>query len=200
MEPIYFPDTKTLRKWFEENHLVATELIVGFYKTATKKETITWSQSVDEALCFGWIDGVRRSVDDERYTIRFTPRKPGSNWSAVNIEKMENLIRSGKMKEAGLVAYSRRKDSKSRIYSYETDRKFQLPEDMESEFRKNASAWQYFQSQAPSYRKVTIRWVMSAKQESTKYKRLAELISSSAAGDWIKAMRWGKKKGLVRDK
>jgi uncharacterized protein YdeI (YjbR/CyaY-like superfamily) len=195
MDPIYFPDTKTLRKWFEEHHLRATELVVGYYKTATKKETITWSESVDEALCFGWIDGVRRSIDGERYTIRFTPRKPGSNWSAVNIEKMENLIRSGKMKEAGLEAYSRRKDSKSRIYSYETNKEFRLPKEMADEFMKDAAAWQYFQSQSPSYRKVTIRWVLSAKQEPTQHKRLTELIASSAAGDWIKAMRWGKKKG-----
>ncbi len=127
-------------------------------------------------------------------TIRFTPRKPGSNWSAVNIEKMENLVRAGKMTEAGLAAFSKRKESKSRIYSYETDKEFHLSKEMEDEFRKNAAAWQYFQSQTPSYRKVTIRWVLAAKQEATMQKRLAELISSSAAGDWIKGMRWGKKK------
>ncbi len=196
MEPIFFPNTETLRRWYEENHLKASELLVGFYKTGTKKETITWSQSVDEALCFGWIDSIRRSIDEEGYSIRFTPRKPGSNWSAVNIEKMENLIRSGKMTDAGLAAYSKRKDSKSRIYSYETVNEFHLPKEMADEFRKNTAAWQYFQSQAPSYRKVTIRWVLSAKQDATKQKRLAELISSSEAGDWIKAMRWGKKKGL----
>jgi uncharacterized protein YdeI (YjbR/CyaY-like superfamily) len=194
MEPVFFPNTEELRKWFEENHLTAMELVVGFHKKATKRETITWSQSVDEALCFGWIDGIRRSLDEERYTIRFTPRKPGSNWSAVNIEKMENLIRAGKMTEAGLAAFSKRKESKSRIYSYETDKEFHLSKEMEDEFRKNAAAWQYFQSQTPSYRKVTIRWVLAAKQEATMQKRLAELISSSAAGDWIKGMRWGKKR------
>jgi uncharacterized protein YdeI (YjbR/CyaY-like superfamily) len=195
MEPIFFQNTENLRKWYEENHQKASELQVGFYKTITQRETITWSESVDEALCFGWIDGIRRSIDEERYTIRFTPRKPGSNWSAVNIEKTENLIRSGKMAEAGLAAYSRRKENKSRVYSYETSKEFHLPRAMEDEFIKNIAAWQYFQSQAPSYRKVTIRWVLSAKQEATQMKRLAELISSSAAGDWIKAMRWGKKKG-----
>jgi uncharacterized protein YdeI (YjbR/CyaY-like superfamily) len=193
MEPIFFPNTETLRKWFEENHLKASELLVGYYKTSAQKETITWSESVDEALCFGWIDGIRRSIDEEGYCIRFTPRKPGSNWSAVNIEKTEKLIRCGKMTEAGLIAYSRRKDSKSRIYSYETAREFHLSGEMEDEFKKNTAAWQYFQSQTPSYRKITIRWVLSAKQEATQQKRLAELISSSAAGDWIKAMRWGKK-------
>ena len=166
---------------------------MGYYKTATQKETITWSESVDEALCFGWIDGVRRSVDAERYTIRFTPRKRGSNWSAVNIEKTENLIRLGKMTEAGLAAYSLRKDSQSRAYSYETAKEFHLPKDMADAFMQNTSAWEYFQSQSPSYRKVTIRWVLSAKQEATQKKRLAELIASSAAGDWIKAMRWGRK-------
>ncbi len=194
MEPVYFSNTESLRKWFEENHLNSNELVVGFYKTGTKRKTITWSQSVDEALCFGWIDGIRRSVDEERYCIRFTPRKPGSNWSAINIEKMENLIRAGRMTDAGLAAFSKRKDSKSRVYSYETDKEFHLTGEMTDEFMKNPSAWEYFQSQSPSYRKVTIRWVLGAKQESTREKRLAELISSSAAGDWIKAMRWGKKK------
>jgi uncharacterized protein YdeI (YjbR/CyaY-like superfamily) len=111
----------------------------------------------------------------------------------VNIEKMEKLIRSGRITEAGLAAYSRRKDSKSRIYSYESPKEFHLPKEMADEFMKNNAAWQYFQSQAPSYQKVTIRWVLSAKQEATKQKRLTELISSSASGNWIKAMRWGKK-------
>jgi uncharacterized protein YdeI (YjbR/CyaY-like superfamily) len=195
MEPIFFPNTVSLRRWFEDNHLKAIELVVGYYKLSAKKETITWSESVDEALCFGWIDGIRRSIDEERYQIRFTPRKPGSNWSAVNIEKVENLIRSGKMREAGLKAYSRRKEKKSRVYSYETAREFHLPEEMAAEFMKNTTAWDYFQSQAPSYRKITIRWVLTAKQDATRLKRLNELISSSAAGDWIKGMRWGKKKG-----
>jgi uncharacterized protein YdeI (YjbR/CyaY-like superfamily) len=195
MEPIFFQNTETLRKWYEENHLKTSELLVGFYKTVTQKATITWSESVDEALCFGWIDGIRRSIDGESYCIRFTPRKPGSNWSAVNIEKTENLIRSGRMMEAGLAAYSKRKDNKSRIYSYETDKEFRLPEEMADEFMKNTSAWQFFQSQSHSYRKITIRWLLSARQEATQQKRLAELISSSEAGDWIKAMRWGKKKG-----
>ena len=193
MEPIFFPDTQTLRNWFEVNHRKESELIVGFYKIATKKKTITWSESVDEALCFGWIDGIRRSIDEERYCIRFTPRKPGSNWSAVNIEKMENLICAGKMTEAGLAAYSRRKESKSAIYSYETTKESRLPMEMEENFMKESAAWQYFQSQSPSYRKVTIRWVLSAKQEATRQKRLDELIASSASGDWIKSMRWGKK-------
>ncbi len=194
MEPIFFPDTETLRRWFEINHLKESELIVGYYKISTKKKTISWSESVDEALCFGWIDGIRRSIDEERYCIRFTPRKPGSNWSAVNIQKMEYLIRAGKMTEAGLAAYSRRKESKSAIYSYETTKEFHLPKDMEENFMKNSAAWLYFQSQSPSYRKVTIRWVLSAKQEATRLKRLDELIASSASGEWIKSMRWGKKK------
>ncbi len=193
MEPIFFKNTESLRKWFEENYLQEKELLVGYYKTATKKETITWSESVDEALCFGWIDGVRRSLDAESYTIRFTPRKPGSNWSAVNIEKAENLIRLGKMTEAGLAAYSRRKDSKSKVYSYETAKEFHLPQEMADAFMKNTVAWEYFQSQSPSYRKITIRWVLSAKQDATQWKRLDELIASSASGEWIKGMRWGRK-------
>lgn len=193
MEPIFFKNTESLRKWFEENYLQEKELLVGYYKTATKKETITWSESVDEALCFGWIDGVRRSLDAESYSIRFTPRKPGSNWSAVNIEKAENLIRLGKMTEAGLAAYSRRKDSKSRVYSYETAKEFHLPQEMADTFMKNTVAWEYFKTQSPSYRKITIRWVLSAKQDVTQWKRLDELIASSASEEWIKGMRWGRK-------
>lgn len=195
MEPLFFPNTEALRKWYEENHARASELIVGYYRTAAKKETVTWSESVDVALCFGWIDGIRRSIDSERYCNRFTPRRPGSNWSAINIEKVENLIRSGKMTEAGLEAYARRKESKSRVYSYETKKEFHLTKEMADEFMKNNSAWQYFQSQAPSYKKITIRWILSAKEEATRQKRLEELIASSGAGEWIKAMRWGKKKG-----
>jgi uncharacterized protein YdeI (YjbR/CyaY-like superfamily) len=193
MEPVFFTSQESLRAWFEQNHKTETELLVGYFKTATGRESVTWSQSVDEALCFGWIDGIRRSIDVERYSIRFTPRKTESNWSAVNIQKIEELTKSGKMHPAGLQAFSKRKDKSSRLYSYETTREWNLPGNMEKQFRLNTGAWDYFKSQAPSYRKVTIRWVMDAKQEDTRIKRLLELIASCEAGEWIKAMRWGKK-------
>jgi len=193
MEPIYFSNQDELRSWFKKNYKEETELLVGYYKKGTGRKSITWSESVDEALCFGWIDGIRRSVDGERYCIRFTPRKPGSNWSAVNIKKMEELTKSKKMLPAGLDAFSKRKESRSRIYSYESGEAAELPPEMEKQFRQMAAAWDYFQSQAPSYRKVTIRWVMAAKQEATRLKRLEELITSSQSAEWIKAMRFGKK-------
>ena len=194
MKPVFFTSQSALRAWFEQYHETEIELLVGYYKIATGRESITWSQSVDEALCFGWIDGIRRSIDEERYCIRFTPRKPGSNWSAVNIRKVEEMIHRGWMHPAGLEAYSKRKDSRSRIYSYEKIDEAYLPEDMKNHFRQDAKAWHYFQSQALSYRKVTTRWVMSAKQDVTRLKRLHELITSCGNGEWIKAMRWGQKK------
>ena len=199
MEPVFFISPSALRKWYEENHSTAAELVVGYYKRGTRKETITWSQSVDEAICFGWIDGVRRSIDEESYSIRFTPRRPGSAWSAINIQKAEEMTGSGKMHPAGLEAFSRRKESRSRIYTYEINKEFRLTESMVDQFMQNKNAWKYFHSQAPSYRKVTIRWVLSAKQEATRLKRLDELITSSEAGEWIKAMRWGKKAATPKE-
>jgi uncharacterized protein YdeI (YjbR/CyaY-like superfamily) len=194
MKPVFFKNQAELRTWFEKHHTTEKELLVGYYKTAAGKESITWSQSVDEALCFGWIDGIRRSVDEECYTIRFTPRKPGSNWSAINISKVEAMTKSGLMFPAGLQAFAKRKENRSMIYSYETTAHASLSADFEEVLRQNQPAWEFLQAQAPSYRKVVIRWIMSAKQQSTQLKRLDELISSSASGEWIKAMKWGRKK------
>lgn len=181
MAPTFFPDTNEFRKWLEENHQTEKELIVGYYKVGTKKPSMTWSKSVDEALCFGWIDGVRRSVDNEGYCIRFTPRNPKSNWSAVNIAKVEELIRVGKMTPAGLAAFEKRTDTRSAIYSYEN-----LPEklnpEMEVRFRENSVAWEFFGKQPLSYRKPRIYWVISAKQEATRLTRLNKLIDASAEG------------------
>jgi uncharacterized protein YdeI (YjbR/CyaY-like superfamily) len=193
MNPIFFESPAALRAWFDKNHATQKELLVGYYKISTGRDSVTWSQSVDEALCFGWIDGIRRSIDDESYCIRFTPRKPSSIWSAVNIRKVEELTEKGKMMPEGIEAYSKRNEKHSRIYSYETPNGTKFTSDMENLFKLQPGAWEYFQSQAPSYRKVTIRWVMGAKQEATRLKRLGELILSSGAGEWIKAMRWGKK-------
>jgi uncharacterized protein YdeI (YjbR/CyaY-like superfamily) len=179
---IFFSDSSEFRKWLEANHQTETELLVGYYKVGTKKPSMTWSESVDEALCFGWIDGVRRSIDDESYNIRFTPRNPKSNWSAVNIKKVEEMIRLGKMMPAGFTAYEKRNDSRSAIYSYE-NRPEKLDENLESRFKENQKAWEYFCTTAPSYRKTLTYWVMSGKQEETRLARLEKLIQASESGN-----------------
>ncbi|HEX9252802.1 MAG TPA: YdeI/OmpD-associated family protein [Ignavibacteriaceae bacterium] len=188
----FFPTQKHLRIWFEKNYKKEKELFVGFYKGSSCKPTVNWSQSVDEAICFGWIDGIRKSIDDESYCIRFTPRNPKSNWSAVNIKKAESLTKLGLMKPEGLKAFSYRKEEKSKIYSYE-NQVVGFDKSYEKRFKANKQAWKYFQSTAPSYQKITTRWVMSAKQETTKLKRLNELINDCALGKKIKAMNYRKK-------
>lgn len=192
MKVIFFPTQKYLRKWFEKNHKKEKELWVGFYKVSTGKPTVSWSQSVDEALCFGWIDSIRKSIDDKSYCNRFTPRNPKSNWSAINIKKVEYLTKLGLMKPEGLKAFNRRKEEKSKVYSYEnSDAIFEKP--FLKIFRSSKLAWKYFQSTASSYQKAATRWVMSAKQESTRLKRLNELIQDCAASKKIKAISYGKK-------
>jgi uncharacterized protein YdeI (YjbR/CyaY-like superfamily) len=181
MKPVFFKSSLEFRKWLEKNHDRATEIFVGYYKMGTGKNSMTWSESVDQALCFGWIDGVRRSIDEKRYMNRFTPRKTTSNWSAINIKKVEELTKTGLMHEAGLAAFSKRKENKSVIYSYENALK-QLRPDFENKFRSDKKAWTYFESLAPSYRKISIHWVMSAKQEATQVSRLKKLIAESRAG------------------
>jgi len=177
-QPTFFPNPKDFRKWFEKNHKTAKELLVGFYKVTSGKKSITWPESVDEAICFGWIDGVRKSIDSESYSIRFTPRKPGSIWSAINIKKVEELTKKGLMYPAGNMAFSKRQEKKSAIYSYE-----KKPETLSSGFLKklkaNKKAMIFFQSMAPSYQRACIHWIMTAKQEATKIKRLEELIHDS---------------------
>ncbi len=178
MTPIFFNTQADFRNWLKENHSRETVLIVGFYKVDSGKFNLSWSQSVDEALCFGWIDGVRRSIDEESYCIRFTPRKPGSNWSTVNIKKMEELIKNGKMQPAGLKAFSYRKEEKSAIYSFENDTR-ELSGILLEQFKANPTAWDFFHAQAPSYQKTMTHWILSAKQESTRLTRLGKLISES---------------------
>ena len=173
-----------MRKWFEKYHATTQELWVGYYKTNSGKPSITWPESVDEALCFGWIDGIRKSVDDLSYTIRFTPRKPGSIWSAVNIKRAQALIKQGQMQPAGLKAFQARKENRSGIYSYE-QRKATLDEAYEKRLKQNKAAWEFFQAQPPSYRKAATWWVVSAKQEETRLKRLEQLITDSAQGRTI---------------
>lgn len=193
MKLVFFPTQKHFRKWFEKNYKKKKELLAGFYKVSSGKPSVTWSQSVDEALCFGWIDGIRKSIDEESYCIRFTPRNPKSNWSAINIQKVEELTKLGLMKPEGLTAFSYRKEEKSKIYSYENS-DVELEKTFEKLFKANIKAWEFYQSTTPIYRKVTTRWVMSAKQEKTRIKRLNELINDCAEGKKIKAMNYGKKK------
>lgn len=181
ISPTFFATQAAFRKWLEKNHNKATELLVGFYKTDSGKPSMTWSQSVDEALCFGWIDGVRRSIDKYSYSIRFTPRKPKSIWSAVNIAKVEKFISHGLMQPAGLASFEKRTEDKSRIYSHEIG-EVKFSPAYEKQFKANKTAWNYFQSLAPSYRKPSTLWVMSAKQEAIRTKRLNELIADSKAG------------------
>jgi uncharacterized protein YdeI (YjbR/CyaY-like superfamily) len=181
MEPIFFEKQSDFRKWLQKNHAKETELLVGFYKVGSGKPSMTWSQSVDEALCFGWIDGVRKSIDKDSYQIRFTQRKPNSIWSAVNIKKVAELKKQGLMQPAGLASFEKRTEAKSRLYSHENE-EAALPPNFLRPFKANKKAWQYFESLAPSYRKVSIHWVMSAKQEATQAKRLNQLIAESAAG------------------
>jgi uncharacterized protein YdeI (YjbR/CyaY-like superfamily) len=178
MQPVFFSSPADFRKWLEKNHLTETELIVGYYKVYTGKPSMSWSESVDQALCFGWIDGIRRSINDESYCIRFTPRKSTSIWSTININKVETMIKQGLMQPAGIEAYKKRKVEKSAVYSFENENK-KLPDSFENKFRKNAEAWNFFSSQAPSYQKTKIHWVLSAKQDETKLKRLEKLIEAS---------------------
>jgi uncharacterized protein YdeI (YjbR/CyaY-like superfamily) len=178
MKPTFFADQQDFRKWLEKNHQDQKELLVGFYKVTSKKPSMSWSQSVDQALCFGWIDGVRRSIDDESYSIRFTPRKTSSIWSAINIQKMEDLTKTGLMTDAGLKAFSFRTENKSKIYSHEKE---PVPLDVvyEKQFKSNKLAWDFFEKQPPSYKKVMIHWIMSAKQEKTRLSRLEKTIVES---------------------
>ena len=181
LTPVFFADQQRFRAWLEKHHAKEAELLVGYYKVDSGKPSMTWSESVDQALCFGWIDGVRRSLNDEAYTIRFTPRKPTSNWSAINIRKIEELTKQGLMMPAGHEAHAKRKEEKSRIYGYE-NRPKELPEEIAKAFRKNTAAWEFFSAQAPSYQRTVAHWVISAKKEETKSSRLAKAITLSAQG------------------
>jgi uncharacterized protein YdeI (YjbR/CyaY-like superfamily) len=189
MQPMFFATPADFRAWLEEHHADETELLVGFYKKASGRPSITWPESVDEALCFGWIDGVRRSIDDESYTIRFTPRKQRSIWSAVNIKRAKELIAEGRMTAAGLAAFEARADERSAIYAYEQRRAAELEPEQEQRFRADAAAWEWFQGQPPSYRRTAIHWVTSAKRSDTRERRLAMLLEDSRAGRAIKPLR-----------
>jgi uncharacterized protein YdeI (YjbR/CyaY-like superfamily) len=181
MEPTTFERPEDFRAWLEQHHASERELWVGYYKKASGKPSMTWPESVDEALCFGWIDGVRRSIDDERYMIRFTPRRPRSVWSAVNIGRVAALTAEGRMHPAGRKAFEARREDRSGIYSYERREEAVLDPAYEKRFRARRKAWASFQAMPRSYRQGAIRWVMTAKKEETRERRLATLIESSAA-------------------
>lgn len=193
MKPKFFPRPEDLRKWFEKNHQSKKELQVGYYKIGSGKASITWPQSVDQALCFGWIDGIRHSLNDESYTIRFTPRKERSHWSNVNIKRFAELKKQGLIQKAGLEAYAKMDIKNSRRASFE-QKEIKLPRGFESKIKVNKKAWAFFQKMVPSTKKPTIWWVISAKKEETKIKRLEILIKSAEAGLKIPLLRFGKKK------
>jgi len=192
MEPIFFKNNKELRKWFEQNHDKESEFWLGYYKTHTGQPSVSWPESVDEALCFGWIDAVRKSIDENSYMIRFTKRKPTSIWSTINIAKVEELKTKGLMRPEGLAAFEKRKEHKSKIYSYEKAPEVLTPAYLK-QFKANKTAWTNFTAQAPSYQRTAIHWVMTARQEATRDKRIATLIADSEAGRKIKPLSYGKK-------
>lgn len=182
MNVCFFETASDFRKWLEQNHRSEKEIWVGYYNKGSRKTGMSYGDSVDEAICFGWIDGTRRSVDEISYCNRFTPRRASSTWSAVNIRKVEMLISQGRMHQAGIEAFNRRKEEKSVIYSYE-NAVVRLSDEMEEMFRSNEKAWLFFSSKAPSYQRTSRYWIMDAKQEITKMNRLKKLIQASEAGE-----------------
>jgi uncharacterized protein YdeI (YjbR/CyaY-like superfamily) len=191
-EVIYFATPAEFRDWLEENHAKAAEQWVGFYKKDAAQTGITWKEAVDEALCYGWIDGIRKSVDDQRYKIRFTPRKPGSIWSVVNLNRLDELTQLGRMQPAGLKAFQERDQKKAAQYSYEQD-DIKLDPAYEKQLKANRATWEFLQAQPTSYQRAVLWWIISAKKEETRQKRLATLIDESARGQKIAAfVRGGK--------
>ncbi len=182
LAPVFFKTAAEFRAWLKKHHTIADEIIVGYYKKSSGKPSITWQESVDEALCFGWIDGIRRKYGDDCYGNRFTPRRPGSNWSTININRVAELTRQKRMQPAGLAAFARRTEAKSGIYTYEQKDVLPLDKTIEKKFRANKKAWEFFQAQPPYYRKLMIRWINSAKAEETRLRRLAKLMASSQQG------------------
>lgn len=194
MDPPFFPSPADFRAWLERHHTTEDELWVGFHKKGSGLPSITWPESVDEALCFGWIDGLRKSIDETSYRIRFTPRRPGSTWSTVNVRRARALMEEGRMRPAGLDAFENRREDLARRYSFEQGT-VEFPEALEAEFRANPGAWGFFEAQPPSYRKTATWWVVSAKREDTRRRRLATLIADSEAGLRIAQLRRPLRKG-----
>ncbi len=186
IEPLlFFSDENLFRQWLEKNHLTKKELHVGFYKKKSEKLSLSWSQAVDQALCFGWIDSVRHSLNEDSYCIRFTPRKKTSFWSDINIRKIDELTQKGLMLPQGLEAFSLRKEDRSRVYSFENTAML-LDAPSQKNFEAQHEAWTYFNNCAPSYKKATINWIMSAKKEETKLRRLEKVILASQTQTTLK--------------
>jgi uncharacterized protein YdeI (YjbR/CyaY-like superfamily) len=181
----YFKDQAEFRVWLEENHESLAELWLGFYKKASGRPSVTYGEALDEALCFGWIDGVRKSLDSVSYVQRFTPRRTKSNWSLVNIRRMQVLIRERRVRPGGFKAFAARDKQRTEEYSYEQRNKARLPRSMLKRIQANPKAWTFFRDQAPSYQRVIAWWVISAKQEQTRERRLAQLIRDSAAAQRV---------------
>ena len=191
--PKFFKTQADLHKWFQKNYLKKKELITGFYKKASGKRSITWKESADEALRFGWIDGIRKNVDEESYSIRFTPRKSKSNWSNINIARIKELIEAGLVTEEGKKVFENSDPEKSNSASYEQS-EIKFPAAFEKKFRANKKAWSYFQTQNNTYRKTATWWVIKAKQEKTQHNRLETLINDSENGQFIKPLTLSKSK------
>lgn len=185
---IFFESPAQLRAWFEANHESAIELWVGQHRKRTGRPTVTWSELVDQCLCFGWIDGVRYSLDNESFAQRVTPRRKGSNWSMVNIKRFGELDKAGLAHPRGRAAFAAGEDARSATYSYE-NRNRSLDKEMEATFRKNKAAWTFFEAQAPWYRRTAAHWVVSAKREETRAERLRQLIERSRIGEKIPPLR-----------
>jgi uncharacterized protein YdeI (YjbR/CyaY-like superfamily) len=188
MKPKFFATPASFREWLVQHHADQSELLVGFYKRDSGKPSITWPDSVDEALCFGWIDGVRKSLSEEAYTVRFTPRKPTSIWSKVNVARVAALEEAGRMTDAGRRAFALRRADRTGVYSFERDAEAKLTPADEQKLRANAAAAAFFDAQAPWYRRTVTHWVTSAKREETRARRLEQLISDSAQGRIVGAV------------
>jgi uncharacterized protein YdeI (YjbR/CyaY-like superfamily) len=186
VKPRFFATPAKFRAWLEKNHARSAGLLVGFHKKGSGKTSIDWPQSVDEALCFGWIDGVRRSLGRVSYTIRFTPRKARSTWSAINIRRVKVLTREGRMSAAGLAAYGRRSSERSAIYAYEQRKTATLEPGELRHFKKQVKAWTFFSGQAASYRHVCLYWINLARKSETRKSRLARLVAASAVAKRLK--------------
>lgn len=188
MKPVFFADARELREWLSAHASTLPEAWVGLYKKGSGQSSITWPELVDQLLCFGWIDGVRKSLGEDSYMIRITPRRPGSNWSAVNLRRFPKLIEMGVIQPEGMAAWNARDEKKALQYSYEREHAA-LGKEFEALFRARPEAWEFFQAQPPSYRKSAIAWVVTAKREATRRRRLDVLISDSAQGQRIGLLR-----------
>lgn len=188
MTPVHFPTPARFRTWLRRNHATAQSAVLRIAKVHAASTGITYAQALDEALCFGWIDGIRRAYDEDSFLVRFTPRKPGSIWSQVNVRHAERLIKAGRMTAAGLKAFEARTEARTGVYSFE-QRPERLGKAEETIFRRDRKAWAWFQRQPPSYRRITIHWIMSAKRDETRRRRLDQLITCSAEGQRIPPLR-----------